>query len=107
MAGTLPPPALPLCRSRDGVGVPSEEANRDRCGGGVPNADGVEDRRRRLRPGEEKVLAIGLETESSGEEGPEKILKWGFQKTILKKLKIRNRDKEFWGRGVECVTNRC
>lgn len=73
VGGTRPPPppaaVLPL-RRRDGVGVASEEANRDRCGGGVP--DGVKDRRTRLRPGEELVLPIGLDWESSGEEGPEK-----------------------------------
>lgn len=65
---------LPLCLDRGGVGVASEEANRDRLVGGVANADGVEDRRRLLRrppsPGDDSVLPIGLEKESSGEEGP-------------------------------------
>lgn len=75
VAGTRPPPDL--CLDRDGVGVASS-ANRERCGGGVPNADGVEERpRRRLRraasPGEDNVLPIGLERESSGDEGPEEV----------------------------------
>lgn len=71
----------------------SEEANRDRWGGGVPNADGVEERRRRClgraaSPGEENVLPIGLERESSGDEGPEKDLnKLGMK---LRKPKIES-----------------
>ena len=58
----------------DGVGVVSEAANRE-CGcGGVANAGDADGRRPLLRrvpsPGDEKVLPIGLEYESSGEEGP-------------------------------------
>lgn len=58
----------------DGVGVVSELANRE-CGcGGVAYAGEADESRPRLRrvpsPGDEKVLPIGLENESSGEEGP-------------------------------------
>lgn len=64
-------------RVRDGVGVVSEAANRDREAGGVANAVGVVDRRRLLcreaSAGDENVLPIGLEKESSGEEGPVEI----------------------------------
>jgi len=67
VAGTRPPT---LWRERGAVGVASEEANRERRSDGVADADGVEDRRRRLLPGDENVLPIGLERESSGEEGP-------------------------------------
>ena len=74
----LPPRRPP--RREDGVGVragfASEVANRDWFGGGVANAEGVEDRRRLRRlasPGDEKVLPTGLEYESSGEVGPVKI----------------------------------
>ena len=63
-----------------GVGVVSEAAKRERAAGGVANAVGVTDRRRRLwraAAGEEKVLPIGLEMESSGDEGPVEIGKIG------------------------------
>lgn len=69
-------PEVELRRVRDGVGVPSEEAAKreDGGGGGEANVEGVVDRRRLLRPeaspGDEKVFPIGLEKESSGEEGP-------------------------------------
>ena len=83
---TLRPP--PLCLERDGVGVASEAANRDRWAGGVANADGVVERRRRLRPelspGEEKVLPIGLEKESSGDEGPAGLTWSGIRKSKMK-----------------------
>ena len=74
VAGTCPPPPPlpPLWRERGAVGVASEEANRERRSDGVANAEGVDERRRRLLAGEEKVLPIGLERESSGDEGPEK-----------------------------------
>lgn len=72
-------PFCPLARRvRDGVGVVSEPENRDRLALGVANSeDGVVDRRRRLcleAPAgeEESVLPIGLEKESSGDEGPVK-----------------------------------
>lgn len=68
----LRPP--PLCLDRVGVGVASEEPNRDRLGGGVAKVDGVEERprlfRRAASPGDDNVLPIGLEKESSGEEAP-------------------------------------
>ena len=70
VAGTRPPPLL--WRERGAVGVASEEANRERRSDGVANAEGVEERRRRLLAGDEKVLPMGLERESSGDEGPEK-----------------------------------
>lgn len=62
----------------DGVGVVSEAANRE-CGcDGVANAGDADGRRPLLRrvpsPGDEKVLPIGLEYESSGEEGPPLML---------------------------------
>lgn len=60
---------------RDGVGVASDDAaaNREDLGGGGGVA---ETERRRLRrealPGDdEKVFRMGLENESSGDEGPE------------------------------------
>lgn len=68
---------LPLAfvrRDREGVEVASGVAKRDCWTGGVADADGVVDLRRPLRreasPGDEKVFPIGLENESSGEEGP-------------------------------------
>jgi len=69
VGGIRPPPPTPW-RERGAVGVASEEANRERRSDGVANAEGVEERRRRLLPGDEKVLPMGLERESSGEEGP-------------------------------------
>lgn len=75
--GALRLPDAEFRRVRDGVGVPSEEAlpkREDGGGGGVANDDGVVDPRLLLRreasPGDEKVFPIGLENESSGEEGP-------------------------------------
>lgn len=81
-----PPPDVRRC-AREGVGVVSNAAaKRDRCAGGVDaKLEGVEDppppRRRRPPPrapgraaglsGEDCVLPMGLEKESSGEEGPE------------------------------------
>lgn len=55
----------------DGVGVASEEANRE-CGcGGVANDEDADGRRPLLgrvpSPGDEKVFPIGLEYESPGE----------------------------------------
>lgn len=70
---------------RDGVvfGVSEEVAKRGWFARGVRKAVGVVDRRRRRRPpsrprpeareepaGEEKVLSIGVEIESSGDDGP-------------------------------------
>lgn len=69
----LPPPRGR--REVGGVGVvAASAANREFCGG-VGVASAAEDRPRRPRrvaapPGEENVLPIGLEIESSGEEGP-------------------------------------
>ena len=72
--GALLLPFVFACRERDGVGVASGVAKRDCWAGGVANADGVVDRplllRREASPGDEKVFPIGLENESSGEEGP-------------------------------------
>jgi hypothetical protein len=76
----------PRPRREFGVGVragfASDAANRDWCGcggggGGVVYAEGVVDRRRLRRlaasPGDENVLPIGLEFESSGEDAPVNI----------------------------------
>lgn len=84
VGGTRPAP--PLWRER-GIGVASEEANRDRCAGGVA----VEERRRRLPTGEENVLPIGLERESSGDEGP--LLKLGGEESEAMVL-LRGRKSE-------------
>lgn len=73
--GFLLPPRPPrVLWELGGVGVTvALAANREFCGGvGVASA-AAEGPRRRLRrvglPGEENVLPIGLEIESSGEEG--------------------------------------
>lgn len=87
VAGTRPPPPPLLWRERGAVGVASEEANRERRSDGVANAEGVEERRRRLLAGDEKVLPMGLERESSGDEGPEK--KKGFNKIHNEKRRVR------------------
>lgn len=92
--------AVPLVRRlRDGVGVVSEAAKRE--AGGVAKAVGVVDRRRRLwreaaaSAGEEKVLPIGLEMESSGEEGPVGIEIGKNQKqTELGKLGLTSNSRE-------------
>lgn len=66
----------PRLVERDGVGVDDELAKREGFGGGVAAAEeGVEvwRRPRRRRWAGEEVLGMGLEKESSGEEGPAKI----------------------------------
>lgn len=82
----LAPPDTRRC-VLEGVGVASDEAaKRDRCAGGVAaKLEGVEDppccRLRRpparaaVLSGEDSVLPMGLEKESSGEEGPENQMK--------------------------------
>lgn len=56
----------------EGVGVASGVANREfRGGGGVAyEAEERRPRRRRVSPGDENVFPMGLDIESSGEEGP-------------------------------------
>ncbi|KAL7002656.1 hypothetical protein U1Q18_003811 [Sarracenia purpurea var. burkii] len=75
----------------EGVGVASVAANRE-CWGGVGVAYDAVDRRPRFRrlesPGEENVLPIGLDIESSGEEGP-----------IIPKITDLEEDERVSGRG--------
>lgn len=62
----------PRRRRREGVGVAPEGPSRDRRAPPDTGVSaGVVDRRPRRRPaGEDEVLRMGLESNSSGEEGP-------------------------------------